>query len=47
MQFPDLRGVPGRSSRPAQLLDVLPGVGQAGAHPFLQNLPFERGENGQ
>jgi hypothetical protein len=47
VQSPDLSGVPSRRDWPTQPLAVLPGVGQAGTHPFLQNLPFERSEYGQ
>ena len=33
--------------RPAQAFAVLPRVGQAGAHPLAQDLPFELGEHGE
>ena len=46
-QRSDFNGLGRRCGRPTQSLPVLPGMGQAGAHPFLQNLPFERGENRQ
>src|SRR5208337_4119548 len=42
-----LVGVEGRRQWPAQALAVLAGMGQAGPNSFPQNLPFERGENGQ
>jgi len=33
--------------RQTQSLAVLPGVGQPGANPFSQNLPFELGKHGR
>ena len=48
MQFPDLCGCGGpRSCGRPRRCAVLPGVRQASAHPFPQNLPFELGEDGQ
>jgi hypothetical protein len=47
MQCSDLSGVQGRRCGPAQPLAVLASMGQASPSSFLQNLPFEGGENGQ
>ena len=44
MQLSHMLGVESGGDGPAQLLAVLPRVGQAGAHPFSQDFPFELGE---
>ena len=41
VQFPHLADAPSGGDGPTQFLTVLPGVCQAGAHAFPQNLSFE------
>jgi hypothetical protein len=45
-EFPDLIGVQGGRNRSAQTFAVLPGMGQARANAFAQNLAFELREDG-
>ena len=47
MQLPYFVGVETCGGGPTQPLAVLPGMGQAGAHAFPQNLSFELREYGQ
>lgn len=47
MQFSYLIGLEPCRYGPAQSLSLLPRPGQAGTHPFLQDLAFELGEDCQ
>jgi hypothetical protein len=47
MQLPNLIGMESRGHGTAQSLPVLSGMGQAGAHPFPENLSFELRKNSQ
>jgi len=47
MQLPHLSGVESCCDGPTQFLAILSRVGQAGAHPFSQDVPFEFGKNSQ
>ncbi len=47
MQLPHLSGVESCCDGPTQFLAILPRVGQAGAHPFSQDVPFEFSKNSE
>ena len=47
VQFPDFRSIYGRGCGPTELFAVLTRMCQASLGPLLQNLAFERRENGQ
>jgi hypothetical protein len=47
MQFPNLSGMECGGNGPAQLFAILPGLNQASASPFPQNLSFKLSEDRQ